>query len=114
MKDRHGRRHERVQLEGTLRLLVESDRGFLFGAGEIVDLSPAGCAIRVRNAAIEAGLSGRIDVAIAGVSLSLPIVTRWVRPDQKEWIVGCAFDDLSTENQRAVHELLSETTEIVI
>jgi PilZ domain len=110
----HGRRQERVRVEGTLRLLVKSGVGFLVGSGEIVDLSVGGCAIRVRNRAIEANLTGRIEVAIAGESLSLPIVTRWVRPERDGWIVGCRFDDLTVENRQAVHALIAATCAIVI
>ncbi len=110
----HGRRQERVPLRGTLRLLVKGRGGLLVGSGEILDLSSTGCAIRVRNRAIEPGLTGRIDVASAGESLSLPIVIRWARAKSDAWIVGCAFDDLTAENQRAVHALLRETSAIVI
>jgi hypothetical protein len=114
MKDAHGRRQARVRVEGTLRLLVNSGAGFLVGSGEIVDLSAGGCAMRVRNRAIVPDLKGRIEVAIAGESLSLPIVTRWVRAEPGGWIVGCFFDDLSLENKRAIHALIAETRAIVI
>ena len=35
----HGRRQERVPLQGTLRLLVKGRGGLLVGSGEILDLS---------------------------------------------------------------------------
>jgi hypothetical protein len=114
MDDEHGRRQQRVRVEGTLRLLLLSGVAFLVGSGEILDLSEGGCAIRVRNKAIEANLKGRIEVALAGESLSLPIVTRWVRAEPDGWVVGCFFDDLTVENQQAVHALIAETREIAI
>ena len=114
MDDIHGRRDERVPLQGALRLLVKGRDGFLVGSGEIIDLSAHGCAIRVRNRSIEPDLTGRIDVSIAGVSLSLPIVTRWVRAESDGYTVGCAFDDLTPEDNRAVHALLRENTGLVI
>ena len=114
MDDVNGRRQKRVRVEGTLRLLVKGRSGFLVGSGEIVDLSEGGCAMRVRNSGIEAGLTGRIEIAIAGESLSWPIVTRWVRAEPGGWIVGCRFDDLTVEDQHAVHALMTETRSIVI
>lgn len=114
MDEAHGRRQERVRVEGTLRLLVKSPPRLLVGSGEMVDLSEGGCAMRVRNPGIEAGLTGRLEVAIAGESLSLPIVTCWVRAESDAWIVGCLFDDLTVEIQQAVHALIAETREIVI
>ena len=114
MDDVNGRRQKRVRVEGTLRLLVKGRSGFLVGSGEIVDLSEGGCAMRVRTSGIEAGLTGRIEVAIAGESLSWPIVTRWVRAEPGGWIVGCRFDGLTVEDQQAVHALITETRSIVI
>ena len=114
MDDTHGRRQERVPVEGTLRLLVTTGTGFLVGSGEIVDLSAGGCAIRVRNRAMKPDLEGRIELALAGESLSLPIVTKWIRAERGGWRVGCSFAGLTTEEQRAVHALIGETSAIVI
>ena len=103
------RRHQkRVPMEGTLRLLVKGENGFLVGSGEIIDLSASGCAIRVNNRTIHAGLSGRIDVAIEARSLSLPITTRWIRPGQHGWVVGCVFGDLTRDDHREVQTLVRE------
>jgi hypothetical protein len=103
------RRHQkRVPIEGTLRLLVKGESGFLVGSGEITDLSASGCAIRVSNRTIAADLSGRIEVAIEGLSLSLPITTRWVRAERDGWIVGCAFGNLTPDDHRDVQTLLRE------
>jgi len=110
----HGRSAERVPVEGTLRLMVKSGAGLLVGSGEIVDLSSGGCAIRVQHRSMAPGLFGRIHVEIAGESLSLPIVTRWVRPDADAWIVGCRFHELTFEDQKAIHALIAETQEIAI
>ena len=95
-------------------MLVKSGAGLLVDSGEIVDLSAGGCAIRVRNRAIEPDLEGRIEVTVAGESLSLPIVTRWVRVERDRRLVGCRFVGLTTEEQRAVHALIGETSAIVI
>src|SRR4051794_4020390 len=108
MTHEHGPRPTRVPVEGSVRLLVQSPSGFLIGSGEIIDLSPGGCAIRVNNRAIEAGLKGRIDVTVGGEALSLPIVTRWVRAGGDTRLVGCAFDDPTVENLRTIHALINE------
>jgi len=103
------RRHQRrVPIEGTLRLLVKGETGFLVGSGEITELSASGCAIRVYNRTIGADLSGRIDVAIEGRSLSLPITTRWIRAERHGRIVGCIFGNLTPDDHRDVQTLLRE------
>jgi len=114
MVDIDRRRQERIPIKGTLRLLVKSSSGFLVGRGEIVDLSASGCAMRVDNRALEAGLSGRLEVSIEGVSLSLPIVTRWVSAELDGLIVGSVFDNLTAENHREVRALLRERSGFVI
>jgi hypothetical protein len=114
MDDTHRRRNERSPVEGTLRLLVSSGAALLVGFGEITSLSAGGCAIRVSNRALQPNLSGRIEVAIAGELLSLPITTRWVRAEPNGLVVGCIFDDLTFEQRRAVHALLVEVSAIVV
>jgi hypothetical protein len=114
MDNPHGRRQERVPVEGTLRLLVNTGAAFLLGSGEIVDLCAGGCAIRIRTRHIEPGLKGHIEFALGGEPLSLPIVTRWVRAEPDGWIVGCAFDEPTVENLRAVHALINERRAIFI
>ena len=108
MVDIDRRRQQRIPIEGRLRLLVKGENGFLVGSGEIIDLSASGCAIRVNNRTIHAGLSGRIDVAIEGRSLSLPITTRWIRAEQHVWVVGCVFGNLTPDDHRDVQTLLRE------
>jgi hypothetical protein len=108
------RRDGRIPVMGTLRLMVKSGGTFLLASGEIVDLSAGGCAVRVGHGQVEANLKGRIDVAIRGKSLSLPIVTRWVRTEDDGLVVGCRFFELNVTEQRAIHDLILETCEIVI
>ena len=76
------RREGRVPVAGTLRLLVKSGAGFLLAAGEIVDVSTGGCAVRVRHPEIVTDLKGRIEVSIGGQSISLPVVvlSPWKMP----------------------------------
>jgi len=108
--DDHVRREERAPVTGTLRLMVNSDAGYVLASGEIVDLSAGGCCVRVGHRELAADLKGRIELVINGQRLSLPVVTRWVRtePDGTS-IVGCRFFELNLSEQRAIHELLLES-----
>jgi c-di-GMP-binding flagellar brake protein YcgR len=114
MGDEQRRREGRLPVAGTLRLLVKNGAAFLLASGEIVDLSPGGCALRIANQKMDAGLKGRIEVSIAGQSVSLPVVTRWVRAEGDEWIVGCRFFELNPKERIAIHELIIEIGAIVI
>jgi hypothetical protein len=102
------RREERAPVTGTLRLMVKTGAGYVVAAGEIVDLSASGCGVRVGRRKLETNLRGRIEVAIAGRSLSLPVVTRWVRIEGDSVIVGCRFFELTLQEQRAIHQLILE------
>ena len=108
------RREGRLPVAGTLRLLVKNGASFLLASGEIVDLSSGGCAVRIGNQKVEADLKGRIEVSMAGQSISLPVVTRWVRAEGDGWIVGCRFFELSVNERHAIQELIIETGAIVI
>ena len=109
MGDDHISRAERVPVMGTLRLMVKSGVGYQLASGEIVDLSVGGCAVRVGHRELDADLKGRMEVAIGGQSLSLPVVTRWVRTEADGLMVGCRFLDLNVKEQRAIHQLIFET-----
>jgi PilZ domain len=108
------RREGRVPVAGTLRLLVRSGAGFLLASGEIVDLSPGGCAVLIGHSEMVADLKGRIEVSIGGQSISLPVVTRWVRVEGDGCIVGCRFFELNVTELRAIQELMIETCAITI
>jgi hypothetical protein len=108
------RREGRVPIAGTLRLLVKSGGGFLLAAGEILDLSAGGCAVRVGHPEIATDLKGRIEVSIGGQSISLPVVTRWIRAEGDGCIVGCRFFELNVTELRAIQELMIETCAIAI
>jgi hypothetical protein len=108
------RREGRVPVAGTLRLMVKSGAGFLLASGEIVDVSPGGCAVRIRHQELDADLKGRIDVAIGGQSISLPVVTRWVRPQGEASIVGCRFFELTVKERRAIQDLIIATGAIAL
>jgi hypothetical protein len=108
------RREGRVPVAGTLRLLVKSGAGFLLAAGEILDVSAGGCAVRVGHAEIVTDLKGRIEISIGGQSISLPVVTRWIRADGDGCVVGCRFFELNVTELRAIQQLMIETCAVAI
>src|SRR5260221_8476481 len=110
MDDPHRLRQARSPVEGTLRLLMTSGSGLLVGFGEITDVSAGGCAIRASNRMLEPNLHGCIEVMIAGELVSLPVVTRWVRPEPDALVVGCIFDGLTSHKHRALSALLAEVS----
>ena len=105
--ERPRRRHERIRLGGSVRLMLDTSDGLRTACGQIVDLSVGGCAIRVHRI-IETDLAGRVQVDVAGKSMWLPVITRWVRADSRGWTVGCAFDRLTPEKQQLISALLRE------
>jgi hypothetical protein len=105
--ERRKRQHERTRLGGSVRLLIDTPDGLRTAGGQIIDLSAGGCAICLHRS-VQAQLVGRVHVEIAGKAIWLPVVTRWVRADARGWIVGCAFDRLTDDKQRAVRALLAE------
>ena len=108
------RREKRLPVAGTLRLLLKSGAEFLLASGDIVDVSPGGCAVRIGNQKMDADLKGRIEISIAGQSTSLPIVTRWLRAEGDGWIVGCRFFELNVKERRAIQDLIIETGAMTI
>jgi len=107
MHERPRRRQERVRLGGSVRLLVDTRNGVVSTAGQIVDLSEGGCAMRVHRR-VDPGLLGRVHVEVAGTALWLPVMTRWNRADTHGWTVGCQFDRPTSEKQHAINALLLE------
>jgi hypothetical protein len=99
------RREERLRLGGEVRLLVDTPSGLVTTAGQVLDLSTGGCALRLHRP-VDTKLVGRVNMAIAGEALWLPIITRWVRTDSRGWTVGCQFDRPTEEKQRAIRMLL--------
>ena len=105
--ERPRRRHERIRLGGSVRLMLDTSDGLRTACGQIVDLSVGGCAIRVHRI-IDTDLAGRVQVDVAGNSMWLPVITRWVRADSRGWTVGCEFDRLTPEKHRLISVLLRE------
>ena len=75
--------------------------------GVLVDLSEGGCQLHFRQS-VEPHLAARVRLDIAGNSLWLPVVTRWVRRAPDGWTVGCAFDGLTSQKTEMIRTLLPQ------
>jgi hypothetical protein len=105
--DVRGRRHARVRLGGTARLLFDQHDTMVSAMGVLVDLSEGGCQLRFAQR-IEPHLAARVRLDLAGNSLWLPVVTRWARRARDGWTVGCAFDGLTPQKTELIRTLLME------
>jgi hypothetical protein len=101
------RTQKRVRLAGSIRLLVDTPGGLITLAGQIIDLSEGGCALRVYRR-VDSEQVGRVHVEVAGTALWIPVVTRWARRQPEGWLVGCQFDRPTIEKQRAIRTLVLE------
>jgi hypothetical protein len=72
------RRHERVRVNGFVRMMVDTAAGVRMASGRLIDLSEGGCSIFVKHR-VEENAPARIQVEIAGTDIWLPVVTRWAR-----------------------------------
>jgi hypothetical protein len=105
--ERPRRKQKRVQLCGSVRLLLDTPDGLVMTDGQIIDLSEGGCAIHLHRP-IGPNLAGRVHVKLAGRTLGLPVLTRWTRADARGWTVGCQFDRPTAEKQHAIRALIFE------
>lgn len=103
--DRHQREHERFRLGGVARLLIDHPSGLITANGHLVDLSEGGCQLQFHTH-VDANLAARVRIDVAGKTFWIPVLTRWVRRDGREWTVGCAFDRPTPEKQLAIRSVL--------
>jgi PilZ domain len=114
MDDERPRRlQKRIQLGGDVRLILDTPAGLITTAGQIIDLSEGGCALRV-HLPVDAQMVGRVHVEVAGKKLGLPIVTRWTRADSRGWTVGCQFDRPTAEKRQAIRALMLEQRRLTV
>jgi c-di-GMP-binding flagellar brake protein YcgR len=106
------RRHERVRVNGYVRMMVDTYAGVQSVAGHLVDLSEGGCSIFVKSR-LEENAAARINVEISGAEMWLPVVTRWARCGARGWTIGCEFDRPTPEKERAIRALVWERRNLV-
>jgi hypothetical protein len=106
------RRHERVRVNGFVRMMVDTAAGVRMASGRLIDLSEGGCSIFVKHR-VEENAPARIQVEIAGTDIWLPVVTRWARCNPRGWTIGCEFDRPTPEKERAIRALVWERRNLV-
>jgi len=103
------RQYERVPFNGQVRLMLETHAGLVTLAGNIIDISLGGCAVRVYQP-VQAHCAGRVQLELGKQGIWLPIVTRWARRDPRGWTIGMEFDRPTEEKLSAVARLIDHRT----
>jgi len=101
------RRHARASVASKVQLLLETRNGLITLSGYVIDISVSGCALHIQSW-IEPNLVGRVQLALGGQEVWLPIVTRWVRQDAKGWSVGAEFDRPTREKHEFVRRFVAQ------
>jgi len=101
------RRHPRVQVTGTTRLVADTPQGMVTLRGNVVDLSVSGCAIRV-HAPLEKDHEARLEIAVDGEPVWLPGRIMWTRTRDQAWLVGVQFEKLVPHKQSLLIRLVAE------
>jgi hypothetical protein len=104
---REHRRHERVRMAGTARVVFESSSGPTGTYGQIVDLSEGGCAVRLHRQ-LAVGDRGRVQLQTRAATVWLSIVVCSVTENDGRWIVGIRFDQPTDEKLELVRRLMQQ------
>ena len=105
--ERSRRRYSRIEVAGTVRVLIDTPNGLVTTNGQIIDMSEGGCALRLYRP-VDSHVAGRVNVELAGRAIWLPIYTCWVRSDARGWTVGCEFDRPTPEKVLVIRKLMVE------
>ena len=106
------RRHPRVSVNGKVRLVADTPDGLVTIAGNVIDLSVSGCAIRVHTS-LEPQREARLELELDGERVWLPGQIVWTRTRDRAWIVGVAFERLVPEKQRLLVRLVAERRRVM-
>ena len=101
------RRHPRVSVNGKVRLVADTPEGLVTLAGNVIDLSVSGCAIRV-HAPLDTGREARLELELDGERVWVPGQIVWTRTRERAWIVGVEFERLVPDKQRLLVRLVAE------
>jgi len=100
------RRHPRVPVKGSVRLVADTSQGVVTLTGTIVDLSISGCAIRM-HAPLEPKREGRLELTLDNERIWVPVHIVWTKTRERAWLVGVRFDRLVPEKQSIVTRLVA-------
>ena len=101
------RRHPRVTVNGKVRMVADTPQGLVTLAGNVIDLSVSGCAIRVYTN-LEPEREARLELELGGERVWVPGQIVWTRTRERAWIVGIEFERLVPDKQRLLVRLVAE------
>jgi c-di-GMP-binding flagellar brake protein YcgR len=101
------RRHARVTVNGSVRLVADTSAGVVTLKGSIIDLSVSGCAIRVYGR-LEPRKEARLELQVGGERVWVPGQIVWSRTRERSWVVGVQFERLVPEKQSLITRLVAE------
>ncbi len=104
-RGRNRRHHRRIEMCGSVRLVIDTPSGLVTTAGWLIDLSQGGCAVRITRP-VDADHAARIQIEVAGLSVWFPVVVRWARSGSRGWTVGCEFDRPTPEKRDVLRRLI--------
>jgi c-di-GMP-binding flagellar brake protein YcgR len=101
------RRHARVTVKGSVRLVADTSAGVVTLNGTIIDLSVSGCAIRVYGR-LEPQREARLELQVGGDRVWVPGQIVWTRTRDRSWVVGVKFERLVPDKQSLITRLVAE------
>jgi c-di-GMP-binding flagellar brake protein YcgR len=101
------RRHARVTVNGSVRLVADTSSGIVTLKGTIIDLSVSGCAIRIYGR-LEPNKEARLELQVGGDRVWVPGQVVWTRTRDRAWTVGIRFERLVPEKQSLITRLVAE------
>lgn len=101
------RRHARVTVKGTTRLIADTPDGMVTLSGSVIDLSISGCAIKV-HARLEPDYEARLELSLDGERVWVPGHIVWTRTREHGWMVGLRFDRLVPAKADLIRRLVAE------
>jgi c-di-GMP-binding flagellar brake protein YcgR len=105
------RRHPRVSVAGKVRLVADSTAGLMTVAGNVVDLSVSGCAIRIFTK-LEPKHEARLELELDGERVWVPGHVVWTRMRDSAWMVGIRFDQLVPAKQAMITKLVASRRDL--
>lgn len=87
--------------------MADSADGLMTVAGNVIDLSVSGCAIRVYTK-LEPKREARLELELDGKRVWVPGQIVWTRMRENAWMVGVRFDNLVPAKQSHIMKLVAQ------
>ena len=95
------RAEPRVRLRTPVELLASTRCGPVLLPGVLVDLSAAGCALRL-GLPLEPGVPVRLVLALGRDRLPVLGEVIWAKPRERTWVLGIRFERLAPAKRAAI------------